>query len=164
MNLKIIKKNILKIDEFQFKCCIGANGLTKNKAEGDLCTPSGRYKLKNFFYRNDRKKEINCRLNTIKIKDYMGWCDDPKSKFYNKLINKNKFKNIKHEKLFRKDHLYDFLIEIDHNKKKKPFAGSAIFIHLTKNYKPTKGCIALKENDFLILLKLIKKKTYINIP
>ena len=57
----------------------------------------------------------------------------------------------------------DFLIEINHNHKKKPFAGSAIFIHLTKNYKPTKGCIALKEKDFLILLKLIKKKTKIKI-
>ena len=163
MNLKIKKKNILKIDEFQFKCCIGANGFTKNKVEGDLCTPKGRYKLQNLFYRSDRKKEIYCQLNTIKIKNYMGWCDDPKSKHYNELINKNKIKNTKHEKLFRKDHLYDFLIEIDHNKKKVPFAGSAIFIHLTKNFKPTKGCIALKENDFRVLLKLITKKSYIYI-
>ena len=30
-------------------------------------------------------------------------------------------------------------------------------MHLTKNYKPTAGCIALKKKDFLIMLKLIKK-------
>ena len=39
--------------------------------------------------------------------------------------------------------------------------GSAIFIHLTKNYNPTKGCIALNKKDFLILCKLINKKTKI---
>ena len=68
MDIKLIKKNILKIDEFQFKCTIGAKGIKKNKIEGDLCTPKGRYKLKNLFYRDDRGKKFNCVLNTIKIK------------------------------------------------------------------------------------------------
>ena len=84
-----------------------------------------------------------------------------KINFTTTLIYNNK--NIKCEQLFRKDHLYDFFIEIDHNIEKKPFAGSAIFIHLTKNYKPTKGCISLKEKDFRILLKLVTKNSYLNI-
>ena len=93
----------------------------------------------------------------------MGWCDDPKDKKnYNKLINIKK--NIKHEKLYRKDNKYDFLIPINYNTNKpKKNKGSAIFLHLTKNYKSTLGCIALKKNDFLILLKLINKKTKIKI-
>ena len=161
MNIELKKKNILKIDKFQFKCCIGAKGLKKNKIEGDLSTPKGKFKLKKLFYRSDRKEKISCKLNTIKIKNYMGWCDDPKSKYYNSLVKNNK--KVKCEKLFRKDHLYDFFIEIDHNKEKIPYAGSAIFIHLTKNYKSTKGCIALKEKDFRILLKLVKKNTYLKI-
>tara|TARA_B100001093_G_scaffold202639_1_gene194629 strand:- start:2132 stop:2620 length:489 start_codon:yes stop_codon:yes gene_type:complete len=161
MNIELKKKNILKIDKFQFKCCIGAKGLKKNKIEGDLSTPKGKFKLKKLFYRSDRKEKISCKLNTIKIKNYMGWCDDPKSKYYNSLVKNNK--KVKCEKLFRKDHLYDFFIEIDHNKEKIPYAGSAIFIHLTKNYRPTKGCIALKEKDFRILLKLVKKNTYLKI-
>ena len=161
MNINLKRKNILKIDEFQFKCCIGAKGLKKNKIEGDLSTPKGKFKLKKLFYRSDRKEKISCKLNTIKIKNYMGWCDDPKSKYYNSLVKNNK--KVKCEKLFRKDHLYDFFIEIDHNKEKIPYAGSAIFIHLTKNYKSTKGCIALKEKDFRILLKLVKKNTYLKI-
>jgi L,D-peptidoglycan transpeptidase YkuD (ErfK/YbiS/YcfS/YnhG family) len=161
MNIELKKKNILKIDEFQFKCCIGAKGLKKNKIEGDLSTPKGKFKLKKLFYRSDRKEKISCKLNTIKIKNYMGWCDDPKSKYYNSLVKNNK--KVKCEKLFRKDHIYDFFIEIDHNKEKIPYAGSAIFIHLTKNYRPTKGCIALKEKDFRILLKLVKKNTYLKI-
>ena len=92
----------------------------------------------------------------------MGWCDDPKNKYYNKEILINK--NIRHEKLFRKDNSYDYLITIEYNSKKIiPYKGSAIFIHLTKNYKSTAGCIALKEKDFLIIAKLITKKTRIKI-
>ena len=92
----------------------------------------------------------------------MGWCDDPKSKWYNKEIKVNQ--KIKHEKLFRKDNSYDYFIVINYNVKKiKPYKGSAIFLHLTKKYKSTAGCIAVKEKDFIILVKLITKKTTIKI-
>ena len=92
----------------------------------------------------------------------MGWCDDPYNKNYNKEIVLNK-KN-KGEKFFRKDSTYDILIVIEYNTKKVlPFKGSAIFIHLTKNYEPTQGCVAVKKNDLLILLKIIRKKSKIKI-
>ncbi len=93
----------------------------------------------------------------------MGWCDDPFDlKNYNKLIIINK--KIKCEKLFRKDYKYDLLIPIKYNFLKPiKFKGSCIFIHLTNNYKPTLGCIAMKKKDFLIMLKLINKKTKIQI-
>ena len=73
-------------------------------------------------------------------------------------------KNIKSEKLRRKDSKYDLLIPIKYNFK-KPIAGkgSCIFIHLTKDYKPTAGCVALKEKDFLIMLKLIRRNSKIKI-
>ncbi len=59
---------------------------------------------------------------------------------------------------------YDLLIPIKYNSKKpKKNKGSAIFLHLTSNYKKTKGCVAIKEKDMLILLKLINKKTKIKI-
>ena len=71
-------------------------------------------------------------------------------------------KKVRYEKLFRQDHKYDYLIVINYNIKKTiPGKGSAIFIHLTNNYYPTAGCIALKKNDFIILLKLINNKTKI---
>ena len=92
----------------------------------------------------------------------MGWCNDPKNRFYNSLIKIRK--KVKHEKMYRKDRKYDLVIVIDYNLKKPiPFKGSAIFIHLTKYYKPTAGCIALNKNDMLVLLKIINKKTKINI-
>ena len=92
----------------------------------------------------------------------MGWCDDPYNKNYNKEIILSK--KIRGEKLFRKDSIYDILIIVEYNTKKtKPFKGSAIFIHLTKNFNPTLGCVALNKKDFLILLKLINKKTKIKL-
>ena len=91
----------------------------------------------------------------------MVWGNDVfDKKNYNKLINLKK--KIKHEKLFRKDYKYNFVLPIAYNTKARtPGKGSAIFIHLTKDYKKTAGCIALKEKDLLILLKLINKKTKI---
>ena len=93
----------------------------------------------------------------------MGWCDDIRfPKKYNKLCKIEK--NIRSEKLTRKDNKYDFLIPIKYNFK-KPISGrgSCIFIHLTKDYKPTAGCVALREKDFLIMLKLIRKNSKIKI-
>ena len=87
----------------------------------------------------------------------MGWCNDINDhKNYNKLVNRRKLKNVK---TFRKDYKYNYIIPINYNYSKRiPGKGSAIFIHLTKDYKPTAGCIALNEKDLKILLKLINKK------
>jgi len=162
MIISIEDKYTLKIDDFQFRCSVGKNGIKKNKKEGDKCTPKGIFKLNKIFYRPDRVDFFKTKLEKIKIRKNMGWCNDPKSKHYNKLIKINK--KIKYEKLFRKDYKYDYLIELDYNTKKPiPFKGSAIFLHLTKNYNKTLGCIAISKNDMLILLKLINKKTKIEI-
>ena len=93
----------------------------------------------------------------------MGWCDDINSKkYYNKLIKISQ--NLRHEKLFRHDYKYNFFLPIKYNWKNiKLNKGSAIFIHITKDYRPTAGCIGLSEKDFLILIKIIKKNTIIKI-
>ena len=162
MILRLKNKEHLIIDEFVFKCSVGKNGLKTKKIEGDNCTPIGVFKIGKVYYRPDRVKKPETILKTKAISKNMGWCDDPYNKNYNKEIILNK-KN-KGEKLFRNDNTYDILIIIEYNTKKtQPFKGSAIFIHLTKNYKPTKGCVALKKNDLLILLKIIEKNSKIKI-
>ena len=162
MLLRLKNKEYLIVDEFKFKCSIGKKGLNSKKIEGDHCTPIGVFKIGRVYYRPDRIKKPDTSLKTKKITKNMGWCDDPYNKNYNKEIVLNK-KN-KGEKFFRKDNAYDVLIVIEYNTNKtKPFKGSAIFIHLTKNYRPTEGCIALKKNDLLILLKIINKNSKIEI-
>ena len=156
-------KHSLQVDEFSFKCCIGKNGSSFIKKEGDKKTPKGIFKIENLYYRKDRLEKPLTSLKCIEIKNNMGWCDDINSpKKYNKLIKTSI--QIKHEKLKRKDHKYNLLIPIKYNFE-RPIVGlgSCIFIHLTKDYKPTAGCIGLKEKDFLIMLKIINKNTKIKI-
>ena len=164
MTIIIKNKATLLFDDFKIKCSVGKKGFSIKKKEGDYTSPRGTFNLGNLYYRADRLQKPVSKLKCIKINKNMGWCDDPKSKYYNKLIVIRKNLKISFEKLFRKDHKYDLLIPIKYNYKKiVKNKGSAIFLHLTKNYLPTKGCIALRERDFLILCKLIKKTTKIKI-
>ena len=163
MIILLKNKHTLQVDEFKFRCCIGKNGFTKNKKEGDKKTPKGAFEIENLYFRKDRIRKPITLLKCNEINNTMGWCDDINySKKYNKLIKIDK--KIRHEKLKRKDFKYDLLIPIKYNFQ-KPIAdkGSCIFIHLTKNYMPTAGCVALKKKDFLIMLKLIKKNSKIKI-
>jgi len=162
MNIKI-KNYFLLYKGYKLKCSIGKSGLTSSKKEGDLATPKGTFELGVLYYRKDRNKSLNCEIKKKIINKSMGWCDDSRSKKYNKEI-RFPFK-YRAEKLFRRDNIYDLFINIKYNfstviKGK----GSAIFLHITNNkYKSTKGCIAISKLDFLKILPSINNKTKISI-
>ena len=160
MNI-IIKKNLLLYKGYKLKCSIGKSGIKKKKKEGDLATPKGAFAIGNLYYRKDRLRKIKCRINKKIIKKNMGWCDDIKSNKYNKEI-KFPFK-YSAERLFRKDNIYDLLINIKYNHKPVMRGkGSAIFLHIANlNYYPTKGCVAISKKNFLKILPHISKKTKI---
>ena len=163
MTIFIKNKHTLQIDEFKFRCSIGQKGSTRKKKEGDKKTPKGMFDIENLYFRKDRIEKPLTSLKCIEIKKNMGWCNDIRfPNKYNKLIKIEK--KIKYEKLKRKDYKYDLLIPIKYNFKRTTIGlGSCIFIHLTQDYKPTAGCVALKKKDFLIMLKLIKKNSRIKI-
>ena len=163
MTIILKNKYSLRIDDFEFRCCIGKNGFTNKKIEGDKKTPKGTFSLEKLYYRSDKLDKPQTKLKCVEIKKNMGWCNDIKDKTnYNKLINTKK--KLRHEKLFRKDFKYNLIIPIQYNWNKRILGkGSCIFLHLTKTYKPTAGCIALNLKDFLIMLKLINTKTKIKI-
>ena len=160
MIITLKNKDTLIVDEFRLKCCIGRGNLKKNKIEGDGSTPIGKFKLGTLYWRADRVTKPNTKLFCKPINKKMGWCNDTNSKFYNKEINVNNISN--YEKIYRNDYKYNYFILLEYNyTKPKKNKGSAIFIHLTKDYKKTAGCIALYKKDFLILAKLINKKSKI---
>ena len=162
MNIKI-KKHLLLYKDYKLKCAIGKSGIISSKKEGDLATPKGTFELGTFYYRKDNNKPLKCKIKKKIIKKKMGWCDDSRSKKYNKEIS-FPFK-YGAEKLYRKDKIYDLFINIKYNfspviKEK----GSAIFLHITDGkYKPTEGCVAIAKKDFLKILPLINNKTKISI-
>ena len=161
MIIHVKNKNTLIIGDFKLKCCVGKNGVTSHKKEGDYSTPRGLFKLKKLYYRSDRVGSPKCKIQKKIITKNIGWCDDSAHKKYNEEIKV--FNKKTREKFYRIDNKYDYIITINHNEKKVPFKGSAIFLHLTENYKPTAGCIALKKKNFEILLKLIDQNTKIRI-
>ena len=162
MIIHIKNKDTLIVEEFKLKCSIGKRGIRKNKLEGDFYTPSGKFEVGKLYWRPDRVKLPETKLFCKKIKKNMGWCNDVSSQFYNKEIKIKK--NIKHEKLYINDYKYDYFILIKYNYEETiKNKGSAIFLHLTKNYKPTLGCITIKIKDFINLSKFLNKNTKINI-
>ena len=159
----LIKKKILILNDYRIKSAVGKRGIGVKKREGDFITPIGIFKIKGIFYRKDRVKKLETSLKKISITTKLGWCDDPKSKKYNQLIRyPSKYRS---ERLHRKDNIYDIVIVLNYNmnpiRKNK---GSAIFIHIAKeNYKSTEGCIAVKKNNLLKIVKDLKKNTKIKI-
>ena len=159
----LINKKYFTYNQYRVKCAIGKRGIGLKKKEGDFVTPIGQYKIKYILYRKDRIKKIKSKLKKIIIKKDMGWCNDPKSSKYNKLVNLPF--NYSYEKLFKRENMYDIILVLNYNMRPiKKNKGSAIFIHIAKkNYKKTLGCIAIKRTDLLKILKKIKINTKVKI-
>ena len=162
MNIEL-KNKFLYFQKYKLRCSVGKRGISINKKEGDKKTPKGEFKLKYILYRKDRIFDLKTRLKKIVIKKRMGWCDDPNSNYYNKIINfPSKYSA---EKLWKKENVYDIIIVIDYNLnpliKNK---GSAIFLHIAKRkYQPTNGCIAVSKKNIRLIANAINKKTKIKI-
>ena len=158
-----INKKYLTYNNYKAKCAIGKRGIGLKRKEGDLITPKGNYKIKYIMFRKDRIRNIKSKVKKIEIKKNMGWCDDPRSKRYNKIV---KLPSVySHEKLYKKENVYDIIIVLNYNMhpiiKNK---GSAIFIHVAKkNYKKTEGCVAVGKNNLLKIIKELKKNTKVRI-
>ena len=159
----VVKNKFLNIGNYKVKCAVGKRGIKIKKKEGDFITPKGKFRINHLYYRADRIKGLKVNIKKTKIKKNMGWCNDSKSKYYNKLVKLP----INHtfENLHRSDNLYDIILVLNYNinpvRKNK---GSAIFIHVAaKNYKKTEGCIALKKKDLRKILRLINKKTIVKV-
>ena len=159
----LINKKYLTYNQYKVKCAVGKRGVNLKRKEGDFITPIGLYKIKYILYRKDRIKKIPSKLRKIRIKKNMGWCDDPKSKRYNKLVNLPF--SYGYEQLFKKENIYDIILVLNYNMNPvKKDKGSAIFVHVAKkNYEKTRGCVAVKKLDLLKILKEIKVKTKVKI-
>jgi len=162
MNIKL-KNKFLYFGEYKIKCAVGKRGITSKKIEGDQKTPKGTFNFKSIFYRKDRISKIKSNLKKNVIRKNMGWCDHVGSEYYNKMV---RFPfNMKAEKLWLKNNIYDVLVIINYNL--KPVIknkGSAIFLHIAKKgYPATRGCIAIAKEDIILLASKINSKTKLKI-
>ena len=153
-----------RLGDLQWRCALGRSGISADKAEGDGCTPTGRFPIRRLLYRPDRVREISCTFATQPMSPSDGWCDAPEDPAYNRLVTRPY--PARHETLWREDALYDLLLVIGHNDDPVvPGKGSAVFLHLAHpDFRPTEGCVAFARADFIRLLGAIDGKTHIQIP
>lgn len=152
-----------QLGERRWRCVIGAGGVREDKVEGDGATPAGEYPLRHIYYRNDRLVLPKVELPARAIGEKDGWCDDPRSPSYNRLVRiPNEWS---HEKLWREDGLYDLLVVVGYNDDPPEGEwGSAIFLHAAREeFSATRGCVAFKPADLLELVTLLKPSTRLRV-
>ncbi len=157
------KMRQLSLDGASFFCVFGREGVTDNKTEGDWKTPTGKYKIRKIFYRKDKIPELETQIECVPISQDDAWCDDSLLPEYNSFV-KLPF-NGSYENLWRDDDLYDVIVVIGYNDEPAiTDKGSAIFIHIMKeDMEYTRGCLAIKKEDMMFLVKEITAETEIEI-
>ena len=151
------------LGEKRWRCAVGAGGVREDKVEGDAATPVGEFALRRIYYRNDRLVLPKVRLPARPIGERDGWCDDPHSPAYNRLVRiPNEWS---HEKMWREDGLYDVVVVVGFNDDPPEGEwGSAIFLHIARDdMSPTQGCVAFARADLLKLLPLIGPQTRLRV-
>jgi L,D-peptidoglycan transpeptidase YkuD (ErfK/YbiS/YcfS/YnhG family) len=147
----------------RWRCAVGAGGIREDKVEGDSATPVGEFPLRRLYYRNDLVVLPKVALPARPISKHDGWCDDPRSPSYNKLVHiPNEWGA---EKMWREDGLYDLVVVVGYNDDPPEGEwGSAIFLHIARDdYAGTQGCIAFARDDLLELVPLLTRDTRLRV-
>jgi L,D-peptidoglycan transpeptidase YkuD (ErfK/YbiS/YcfS/YnhG family) len=149
----------LTVGPLSIPVALGRSGIKANKREGDGGTPRGRFHLVRLWWRADRAPRPRTLLPVRRIGAHDAWCEDPHHRLYNRPVHRAP--NVPGDRLRRADHLYDFIIEIDHNTRPRVTGrGSAVFIHLARpGLLPTAGCIALTPGRLRFLLARCSRHT-----
>ena len=142
---------------------LGRSGILANKREGDGGTPKGIFRPQQLWWRADRHPKPRTFLPSRPIRPEDAWCEDPHSRHYNQPLRLGHDDD--GDRLTRDDHLYDFIVEIDHNSSPRIAGrGSAVFLHLAReNFSPTAGCVSMTKASMLRLLARLGPETKIMI-
>lgn len=154
-------RGILRAGGLLLPVALGRGGIRANKREGDGGTPRGRFRLVRLWWRADRQIRPPTRLPTRRIAEDDAWCEVPSDRRYNRPLKLAK--SMQGDRLWRRDRLYDIVIEIDHNMRPRVAGrGSAVFIHVARpGFAPTAGCVALAPGALRRLLGRVGPKTRI---
>jgi L,D-peptidoglycan transpeptidase YkuD (ErfK/YbiS/YcfS/YnhG family) len=155
------RRGWLTVDGQTVPVALGRGGIRANKREGDGGTPRGSFRPRRLWWRADRHPRPQTLLPVRAIGPEDAWCEDPASRHYNRPLKLDRGQS--GDRLMREDHLYDFIVEIDHNRLPRIAGrGSAVFLHLARNhFGPTAGCISMTRPAMLRLLRRLGPQTQI---
>lgn len=151
----------LSADGWTVPVALGRGGILANKREGDGGTPRGIFHPRQLWWRADRHRRPTTLLPTRPIRPEDAWCEDPHDRHYNRPLRLGHDQG--GDRLTRDDHLYDFIVEIDHNATPRIAGrGSAVFLHLARrDFSPTAGCVSMTRSSMLRLLRRMSTQTQI---
>ncbi|MGH6767608.1 MAG: L,D-transpeptidase family protein [Xanthobacteraceae bacterium] len=140
---------------------LGRSGILANKREGDGATPRGLFRPVRLWWRADRAPPPRTTLPVQRIAADTAWCEDPTDRRYNRPFRRSA--NEPGDRLWRRDRLYDLIIEIDHNTQPRVAGrGSAVFLHVARPDRgPTAGCVAMGVGDLRRLIERLSERTRI---
>ncbi len=144
-------------------CALGRTGVAHLKREGDGKSPAGRFQIVEIRFRPDRIRRPKVHLGARLLRQTDVWCDDPESRLYNRAGHSPCAD--RHEELWRRDHVYDVIVILDHNQHPRVRgAGSAIFFHLLADEPgPTAGCVAISAAHMRRLLPRLARNATLTI-
>lgn len=156
-------RGLLRAGPLTLPAALGRAGIRADKHEGDGATPRGRFRLRRLWWRADRLPRPPTALPVRRIRPDDAWCEDPRDRNYNRPIKLAAARP--GDRLWRADHLYDLVIELDHNTRPRVAGrGSAVFVHVARfGFRPTAGCIALERAALKRLLVHLSTRTRIGI-
>ena len=155
------RRGWLTADGWTVPVALGRGGIKANKREGDGGTPRGTFYPLQLWWRADRHVRPKTFLPVRPIRPQDAWCEDPADRHYNQPVQLGRDQG--GDRLTRDDHLYDFIVEIDHNVSPRIAGrGSAVFLHLARdNFAPTAGCVSMTKSAMLHLLRRLGRHTRI---
>jgi L,D-peptidoglycan transpeptidase YkuD (ErfK/YbiS/YcfS/YnhG family) len=155
------RRGWLNADGWTVPVALGRGGIRANKREGDGGTPRGTFFPLRLWWRADRHARPKTFLPVRPIRPEDAWCEDPADRHYNQPVRLGRDQG--GDRLTRDDHLYDFIVEIDHNAAPRIAGrGSAVFLHLARsNFSPTAGCVSMRRSAMLRLLRRMGPQTRI---
>lgn len=155
------RRGWLVADGHAIPVALGRGGILANKREGDGGSPRGVFHPRRLWWRADRHPQPRTHLSVRRITPEDAWCEDPDDRHYNRPVRLARARS--GDRLMRGDHLYDFIVEIDHNTRPRIAGrGSAVFLHLARdNFGPTAGCVSMTKSSMLHLLRRLGPKTKI---
>jgi L,D-peptidoglycan transpeptidase YkuD (ErfK/YbiS/YcfS/YnhG family) len=155
------RRGWLTLDGRTVPVALGRGGIIANKREGDGGTPKGIFRPRQLWWRADRHPRPRTLLPARAIRPDDAWCEDPLDRHYNRPIRLER--GLGGDRLRRDDHLYDFIVEINHNTSPRIAGrGSAVFLHLARlDFSPTAGCVSMTKSAMLRLLERLGTETKI---
>ena len=132
-------------------CHVGSLGVGK-ASEGSSITPAGTFPLNVAF---GRQPNPGTRMSYFHTDALDWWDENPTSPTYNLHVRRSSSPGGNSENLYYSGAVYDYAVNINHNPRRIPYAGSGIFLHVTDG-GPTAGCVSIDRAGLVSILRWLR--------